>query len=100
MDRIRLSDAIANLRAELTKAREAAVGKDLQFAVGDVEIELQIEAERSAKAEGGVDWWIFKAGVESAADSAVTHKLLLKLNVADKGGRKVNVGSRRNKAPR
>ncbi|MDQ2879763.1 MAG: hypothetical protein M3Y48_00465 [Actinomycetota bacterium] len=50
---IDLADAIGDLRAQLSKTRQAALGKDVLFTVGKAEIELEAEARREAGGGGG-----------------------------------------------
>ena len=83
---MRLADAIAQLRAELSLAREAGKGQDIRFAVGDITVELALEFTTTVEAGGGVK--IFSmfdfSGKASAVDKAA-NKLTLKLTIDDQG---------------
>jgi hypothetical protein len=56
--RIRLADAIAELRAEISRAREEGEGKDVRFAAKAIEVELSIDFGWTAEVKGGVSKWV------------------------------------------
>ena len=79
MQRIRLSDAITDLRLELMNTLERGAAEKVRFDVGVIELELEIEAtiEGSAKAE--TKWWVVSAGAEGKVARGATHRLKLNL---------------------
>lgn len=58
MAQIGLLEAIEQLRAELTQAVSAAKTSPIQFPVGQITVEFQVGATRSADGSGGVNFWI------------------------------------------
>lgn len=76
---IGLAEMIENLRSELQVALESGAKKTVQFDLEKVELELKVVVSRKAKAEGGIAFWVLKAGanVEGGRDAAHTFKLTL-----------------------
>ncbi len=58
-DKIGLADAIASLRAELSKARTKGQGSDIRFDVGEISVELALEFGWTAEAGGGFKLFSF-----------------------------------------
>lgn len=84
--RIGLAEAIAELRAELSRARRDGEGKDIRFAVGEIEVELALEFGVSAEAGGGFKLFSFiDVSGKASASSKSGHKLKLRLAVAPEG---------------
>jgi hypothetical protein len=57
-----LAAMIRQLRTELTAAITAAEGKELQFALGDVELELEVGVSNEGTADAGVRLWVLTLG--------------------------------------
>src|SRR5512138_2702385 len=78
-DRIELAQAIAELREQLATAMAAGVGKPVQFKVGAVDLEFQVEIGREGGGGGKIRFWIVEAGGDAklAAKSAQTLKIRL-----------------------
>lgn len=91
MAMIRLSDAIENLRAELTRAHKLGKDQDVNFNLGDIELELEVVAEDETSGDAKVNWWIFGGGVSGKMKDASTHKLKLILQAVDKKGQPLRV---------
>lgn len=91
MSKLRLVDAIGQLRRELAAA--IAYGKDepLQFKLGEVELELQVEASVSGGGNIGVEWLVVSIGGEAKRESTSTHTIRLKLSPEYKGSGDVRV---------
>ena len=53
LDAIGLADALEALRAELASARTKAVGKDLQFPIETLTVELKVGVTRSKEGKAG-----------------------------------------------
>jgi hypothetical protein len=85
--RIRLADAIAELRAEISHARQAGTGKDVRFSAKTIEVELSIDFELSAEANASVSKWIpfIDVGAKAKGGQKSLHKIKLTLEI-DNGG--------------
>lgn len=89
MSNIPLSDVLAELRRELSKAQTAGANEAIKFAVEDVEVELQFATTREGLGEGSVKFWILESKAGLKATDAATQKLRLKLRVVDKDGQNI-----------
>jgi hypothetical protein len=76
---IGLAEMIESLRAELHAALAAGKGEAVAFDVDKVELELKLAVTRKTTGEGGVAFWVVKAGagVEAGRDTMHTFKLTL-----------------------
>jgi hypothetical protein len=79
MSELGLADAIAQLRREISTAAQAAEGEALQFTLGPVELELQIELVNAASAKADFKWVVVSAGGEARGERTRTHKVNLTL---------------------
>ncbi len=70
-----LAEAIAALRAGLEAALAEGQGKDVQFGLGDVELTLQLVADKHAG--GKIGWSVL--GVDGGGRSERTHSMKLVL---------------------
>ena len=70
-----LAEAIAALRAGLEAALAEGSGKDVQFGLGDVELTLQLVADKHAG--GKIGWSVL--GVDAGGKSERTHSMKLVL---------------------
>lgn len=70
-----LAEAIAALRAGLEAAVAEGQGKDVQFGLGDIELTLQIVADKHAG--GKIGWSVL--GADAGAKSERTHTVKLTL---------------------
>jgi Trypsin-co-occurring domain 2 len=77
--RIPLSSAIGALRRELVEAVRSGEGEELRFALGTVELELQVAAEKKAGVEGGVKFWLLSLGGGGSRSSGDTQTIKLSL---------------------
>ncbi|MEO8938645.1 MAG: trypco2 family protein [Burkholderiaceae bacterium] len=91
MAQIALSEAIQNLRSELTLAMKAGAGEALQFQLGPIEMELEVAVEKESEGKGGIKWWIIEAGGGTRQTAGSTHKIKLTLEPKARGGGAVNV---------
>jgi hypothetical protein len=83
---ISLADAIAELRAELSRARRAAEGQDIRFSVEEIEVELSLEFGATRSASGGFKVFSFvDLSGKLGASSQAAHKLKLKLTIDPPG---------------
>lgn len=87
LTRIQLTEAISELRRQITAAMAEAEGQDLRFRLGGVELEFQVELNRSADAKAGIEVWVVSAGAGGKLSSAETHRVKLSLQpLTDEGG--------------
>lgn len=84
--RVGVSEAIAGLRAELSRARLESEGQDIRFDVDKVEVELSIDFGLETEAHGGLKLFSFVNIGGKLADSTKTgHKVKLSLSVHPDG---------------
>ncbi|MCA1697661.1 MAG: hypothetical protein LC790_01655 [Actinobacteria bacterium] len=76
---IPLADAIRALRIELQEAVRAGENEDLRFALGTIELELEVQAECEGSLETGIKFWLVSLGAKGARSSTSTHTLRLSL---------------------
>lgn len=86
VQRLGLAESIGSLRRELAEAIAAGADEDLQFEVGEIELELTVTAERSREGSGGVQFWVVNASGGLATSSATTHTVKIPLTPRPKGG--------------
>ncbi len=79
MDKIPLSEMLAQLRKDLLQTQEEGKGSDLKFQIEDIEIELQIATTKEAGGGGGVKFWVYNAEAKVDVSEAKTQTLKLKL---------------------
>src|SRR5262249_33415591 len=91
---ITLSEAVQNLREEVTLAMEAGMDDVIRFESSAVELELQVELMREATAKGGVKWLVFEAGADAKVSSKSVHKLKVTLIPIDRSGNKLKIRDR------
>jgi hypothetical protein len=84
--RVGLADAIAGLRAELSRARMESKDQDIRFDVDKIEVELSIDFGLEREAKGGFKLFSFVDVGGKVADSTKTgHKVKLSLSVHPDG---------------
>ncbi|MEU2588273.1 trypco2 family protein [Streptomyces avermitilis] len=83
---IELAKAVAAVRDELLEAAAQGVGKDVQFKVGEVELEFAVELKKDVKAKAGFKAWVVTAGTELGAAKADTHRVKISLTPQNPDG--------------
>ena len=85
--RVRLSDAIAELRAEISRARREGEGQDVRFATKEIEVELCLDFGWTAEAEASASKWIpfVDLSAKGGAEKTSRHTVKLTLEI-DTGG--------------
>ncbi|MFE2997230.1 trypco2 family protein [Nocardia sp. NPDC059246] len=78
-DPVGLAEAIASVRAELEQARRGGEGREIQFRVGEVNLDFQVEVSREAGAEAGVKVWVVTAGVKGKVADRHSHTVRVTL---------------------
>ena len=54
MSEIPLAGALRRLRSELIESMHGAEDAEIRFALGDIELELQLEVSREAEGDAGI----------------------------------------------
>ena len=75
---VTISDAIGQLRSELSQSIAGSEGEDLRFLVRDVTVELQVAVERTTAGQGGIKW-VVEAGVSRSSSGSRTHTVTITL---------------------
>lgn len=84
--KIGLADAIAGLRAELSRARLESQGQDIRFDVDKIDVELSIDFGLEREGHGGFKLFSFVDLGGKLGDSTKTgHKVKLSLSVHSDG---------------
>lgn len=89
---IPLSEMVADLRSELSKALLAGANEVIQFRLKPIDLELSIAVTRKAEANGGVQFWVVQMGGKGAVEDASIHKLKITLEPVQKGGTELRIG--------
>jgi hypothetical protein len=95
MSELALADAIDQLRRELGRAIEAARGERLQFALGTVELELQVELSTKGSAKADAKWLVVSVGASAGVERTGIHTVKLTLKPQFDGKKDVNVSDTR-----
>jgi hypothetical protein len=82
-----LADAIAELRAEISRARKEGEGKDVRFAAKTIEVELSLDFSWTAEVSGGVSKWIpfVDLAAKGSGGEKSLHKIKLALEIDTRG---------------
>ena len=96
MAELGLADAIRQLREEIASAVQSAKGEELQFGLGPIELELQVELTVSGGAKADFKWVIVSLGAEAKGQNLQRHRVKLTLSPMIEGEPvKVSRGSRK-----
>ena len=76
---IPLSDAIRALRRELVEAVKEGNDQEVKFALGPVELELQVELSSTGGGEAGIKFWVISLGGKGERTSGRTQTVRLSL---------------------
>jgi hypothetical protein len=91
LEKIPLSEMLAELRKELLLTKWAGLASDLKFQIEDIEIELQIATTKAEGAGAGIKFWVLNADAKTDSSEAKTQKLKLKLKPVGRNGKPFNV---------
>jgi hypothetical protein len=83
---IPLANAIEDLRAELLAALREGAGKELQFRLKPIELELKLAVTKQVGGNAGVKFWVVDLGSKGSYDNATTHALKLTLEPVGSDG--------------
>lgn len=76
-----LTEALVDLRRQLTSAMAAAESDSLKLRITEIEAEFEVAFARSGSAEVGFNFWtVLTAGGEAATEKSASHKLRIKLD--------------------
>jgi Trypsin-co-occurring domain 2 len=78
--RIPLASAIRSLRRELVAAVQAGQDEDVRFALGPIELELQVEMTREAGGDAKIGFWVVALGGRAGGSSGTSHTVRLSLS--------------------
>lgn len=79
MERIGLKEAIGALREELSESILTATNETLQFQVGEIVLEFQVQMEWSVKGESKINFWVVDIGGSGSRNSSTTHSVRIPL---------------------
>jgi hypothetical protein len=101
--RIPLANAIRSLRRELVTAVQDGQNEDVRFALGPIELELQVEITSEAGADAKIGFWVVSLGGKAAFSSGTRHTVRLSLSpvlASIEGDTPLVVGSESVRRPR
>ncbi|HEX8650035.1 MAG TPA: trypco2 family protein [Pyrinomonadaceae bacterium] len=97
---IPLAETLQTLRRELQLAQLQSVGEGILFEMDKIELELQVVISRRAKGEGGIQFYVVKAGGEVERANETTHTVKLTLTpMSDESGKRLRVSSHTTQGP-
>jgi hypothetical protein len=82
---IGLKDAIAALREELSASILAGANEQLQFEVGEITLEFQVQVERALDGSGKINVWVVEIGGGAARTDTQTHTVTIPLKPTSDG---------------
>ena len=101
---IPLSSAIRALRRELVDAVREGEEQEVKFALGPIELELQVEVSASGGGEAGIKFWVISLGGKGERSSGRTQTVRISLTpvlgAGGDGDRPLVVGSEQVLRPR
>jgi hypothetical protein len=81
-----LAQAIAQLRREIAASVLAARGDPLQFTLGPIEVELQLQLARAMGGKAELKWVVISVGADANTHATHTHKIKFTLTPELDGG--------------
>lgn len=96
---IPLAAVVRALRRELAAAVEEGEDQEIRFALGTIELDLEVAVSSTGGGEAGIQFWVLSLGAKGERTSARTQTLRLKLDPV-RGGKPVVVGSEQRERPR
>ena len=79
VERIGLKEAIEALRSELSESIIAAAADELRFEVGEINLQFQVEVERTLEATSSIKFWVMEARGKGKHASSSTHTITIPL---------------------
>ena len=97
---IPLAETLQTLRRELQLAQSQSEGEGILFEMDKIELELKVVISRKTKGQGGIEFYVVKAGGEIEKSGETTHTVKLTLTAIDnRSGNRVRVSSQTGEAP-
>ncbi|MBH0781480.1 trypco2 family protein [Nocardia bovistercoris] len=90
-EKFELTDVIAAVRAQLSRAVAASAESDIRLQLGDIELEFTVALTSDAKASAGIKLWVLNAGASVASATTTTQRLKIALKPVTSDGTSVNV---------
>lgn len=78
-----ITDAIEQLRSQLSAVQEGSKGARLRFIVAEVEMEFLVEVRKGGEAGAGIRLGLVSVGAAGQVSAGTTHRLKVKLDVRD-----------------
>jgi hypothetical protein len=88
---IPLAEMVAALRQELERAMQEGRDKAVQFALDDIELELNVGISRQAGGQGGVQFWVFTLGASASRTASTTHTIRVALKARTAAGEDIRI---------
>lgn len=85
MTRISLTDALTELRQQLTQAMQVGQDEKIRFEIKNIELELALEVSSNVKGEAKANWWVLEFGTEAESGRQKTHSVKLIIEPSDLG---------------
>jgi hypothetical protein len=79
MAEIGLVETIASLREELAEAVEEGKNQDIQFPVGQIDLEFQVGVTRDVHGSGKLRFWILELGADTGYAAQSVQKVTISL---------------------
>lgn len=79
MAKIGLVEVIASLRAELAEAVEEGKNQDIQFPVGQIDLEFQVGVTRDVHGGGKLRFWVLELGADAGYEAQSVQKVAISL---------------------
>ena len=91
-----ITEAIEQLRSQLTAIQEGSREAKLRFVVTEVEMEFLVEVTKAGGGSGGLRLGLVSVGADGSVTRDTSHRLRLKLDVRDsESGDRATVSDRR-----
>jgi hypothetical protein len=96
---VALADWVAALRKELGRAQSLADGEDVRFAVGPIELELELASSLETGGRGDIKFWVVGVGGSLKHVGGTTQRVRFTLVPEHADGRPVKVSDRLTEKP-
>ncbi|MGB5687229.1 MAG: trypco2 family protein [Candidatus Electrothrix sp.] len=90
-DKLELAAMIKALRSQLVEAQQEGEGEEIRFTIEDVELELQVTAEKQASGGISAKFYVLTSKLDGSKKDTVTQKLKLKLKAGKADGSPIKV---------
>jgi len=99
MAEIGLTEAIASLREELTDAIEEGKDQDIQFPVGQINLEFQVGITRDVHGGGKLRFWVLELGADTGYTAQSVQKVSISLGGVNADNETVKIKRRLENQP-